>query len=111
MLMEGRVGCRKRSTTGTFIFSCSADKDSEIFFVEEEIIPINECFTPLHGKALTGFKFCFMCNVRGKNISLVKPKGMILYAQITRRLIKRRDWMKCVEDYLEHIKGNYSTKL
>jgi hypothetical protein len=80
-----------------------AYEDPKIFFIEEQIITVDKHLPFFHGEALTRFQLQFTRDIRGKNISLMQPKRVILNTQIAGGLIKRRDWVECVENYLEHI--------
>ena len=82
----------------------------KVFLIKEQIIPIDKGFFVLQRKALTRLQLQLMGGKGSQNISLMKPEGDIVDAQIAGRFIKRRDWMGRVENDLEHINCNYSTK-
>src|SRR6266487_3722391 len=74
MFPKCRVIRGERGATGTFILARSRNKDTEIFFVEEQIIAIDKRLAAFQWKPLTWFEFHFTRSVRSKDIPLMQPK-------------------------------------
>jgi hypothetical protein len=80
MFPEGGVIRRKRGTAGTSLFSGSCNKMAEVFFVEEQVVAVDNGFTALEREALARLQFKLTRGIGSQDIPLMQPERGILYA-------------------------------
>src|SRR5688500_9116185 len=98
MLSKCKIVRREGGAAGTSLFACLQNKSSDIPFIEEQIIPVDNCLFAIHWHTLIRPQLQFTRRVRRKDIPLMQPEGMVLDSQVPGRLVERCNGMGGVKD-------------